>query len=83
MDQTDKQTIAKLEREVADLSMQVKALTTRFNKNNFSNLFIFETPVQFNKRNVYPGDTTAAGAYKGRIAVMIDNVVQYLHYFDA
>jgi len=30
-----------------------------------------------------PADTTAAGAYKGRIKVLIGGTTQYLHYFDA
>lgn len=32
----------------------------------------------------YPdADTTAAGAYKGRISLFVNGVQQYLHYFDA
>lgn len=41
------------------------------------------TPNSYPHMFVFSPDTTAAGAYKGRIPIEVNGTIQYLHYFDA
>ena len=73
-----------LQKQIDDLKKEIADLKIKFFKDNFSNLRVFKKDVQFNKTMTFPtADTTAAGAYKGRIAIKVNGTTQYLHYFDA
>lgn len=75
---------AQLQKQIDDLKKQIEDLKILFYKDNFSNLKVFQKDVQFNKLLRFPNaDTTAAGAYKGRIAITVNDTTQYLHYYDA
>lgn len=73
------------QKQIDDLKAQLEELKKLFFKDNFSNLKIYNKPVQFNNGVIlsFDPDTTAAGAYKGRIAITVNGVTQYLHYYDA
>ncbi len=73
-----------LQKQVDDLKKELNDLKILFYKDNFSNLKVFVKDVQFNSLLRFPNaDTTAAGSYKGRIAIVVNGTTQYLHYFDA
>ena len=73
-----------LQKQVDELEKKLKDLKDLFYKDNFSNLKVFAKDVQFNNLLRFPNaDTTAAGAYKGRIQIVVDGVTQYFHYYDA
>lgn len=73
-----------LQKQIDDLKKELNDLKILFNKDNFSNLKVFVKDVQFNNLLKFPNaDTTAAGAYKGRIEISVNDTTQYLHYFDA
>lgn len=73
------------QQQIDELKKQLEDLKRLFFKDNFSNLKIFNKPVQFNKGAIliYDADTTAAGAYAGRIAITVGGVTKYIHYYDA
>ena len=61
---------------------KIDELERLIHKDNFSNLRIFRTPVEFIQPNIYPLDDTdptgGGGAATGRIPVKINGVIKYL-----
>lgn len=73
-----------LQKRIDDLQKELNDLKTLFYKDNFPSIRIFNKDIQVNKTMIFPtADTTAAGAYKGRIKITVNGVTQYLHYYDA
>jgi hypothetical protein len=73
------------ETRIKELEIEVKRLRDFVYKNDFSNLYVYDTPVQFKKPNLYPTDNTAIATSTtdstGRIAILIAGVTKYLPYF--
>ena len=80
------QQIQALQAEVRRLSGMVSDLQMQVNKNNFSNLKVYTTPVQFKSINVFPKDDTVINTVTvnstGRITIKDDTgTTRYIPYF--
>ena len=86
-----------MEQQIQNLQDQINELKALVVKNNFSNLYIFDTPVQFRreinfklapaaqKLFYFPTDntdpTSGGGAATGRIPIDIAGATKYLPYY--
>lgn len=74
-----------MQEEINKLRQEVAELRALVVKNSFSNLYVYDTPVQFRRANVYPTDNTAITTSitdsTGRIAITIAGATKYIPYF--
>jgi hypothetical protein len=74
-----------MQEEINKLKQEIEELKNLVFKNNYSNLYIYDTPVQFKKANLYPTDNTAIATSTtdstGRIPILIAGVTKYIPYF--
>lgn len=74
-----------MQEEINKLKQEIAELRALIIKNSFSNLYVFDTPVQFKRVNMYPTDntviTTSVTDSTGRIAITIAGATKYIPYF--
>lgn len=83
-----------MEQEIQNLRAELEDLKRQFYKNNFSNLFVYNTPVQFQRqidftltptgqKLIYvPVDNTAlTGGITGRIKIDVGGNTRYIPYY--
>lgn len=74
-----------MQEEINKLKQEIEQLRNFIYKNDFSNLYVYTTPVQFKRPNKYPKNDTAIATSTtdstGKIAVDIDGTTRYIPYY--